>query len=276
MSTLDILRKLALQTENMPDFFAYVLPGANVQATVSGIKINLKVSGVDFVGVAILRPNISNRSASLVQPATYEQTEAYLNRFPRSPGVVFRNRFGSWLVSVNRKTFPVYGINEMTQDFEIIKVHKIFDGVFVAGRPILDALNTATNMRRELANLTKHPIVSGMTPDHVCAYMASFNDTNPPENVFKKSVRFMGGDLLDYSDRKDGTALVTYAVSGKTFTSLVNSRNMQVISSGICLDGEDSNYDLATLVPVLRKGIQENKIVTVGLHGDDSYDYDDD
>ena len=68
-----------------------------------------------------------------------------------------------------------------------------------------------------------------------------------------------GARLVDYLERTDSFR-VTYLVDGQQYTSSVDKRDLTVQSAGICLDGTDRNFDLASLVGVLREGQRGDEI----------------
>jgi hypothetical protein len=69
--------------------------------------------------------------------------------------------------------------------------------------------------------------------------------------------------LIEYLERGDSYR-VTYRVDGQRFTSSVNKEDLSVQIAGICLSGEDREFDLASLVGVLREGEQGHGLVRVG------------
>jgi len=56
---------------------------------------------------------------------------------------------------------------------------------------------------------------------------------------------------------QNGEYVVTFDVDGRTFTSRVN-KDLRVITSGICLSGKDSDFDLQSLVTVFQEKIQND------------------
>ncbi len=61
------------------------------------------------------------------------------------------------------------------------------------------------------------------------------------------------------------TAFVSlFRVGGRSYTSSVNKGDLTVQVAGICLNGEDSKFDLSSLVGVLREAVGTGEIVPVG------------
>ena len=67
--------------------------------------------------------------------------------------------------------------------------------------------------------------------------------------------------MIDYLERADGIR-VTYRVDGADYTTSVNKNDLTVQVAGICLSGEDQNFDLASLVGVLRES--DGHVLRVG------------
>lgn len=272
MSALDTLRKLHGEWTALQSFTAFTFPGADVQATLRGLRINLSAIGnPDYVGVAIFDVLRQTKQARFVRPATTDESDTYLSNFRRSPAVLFRNKHGNWIGVSNRRVSPVFGVSEYIQEFESARIFEIGD-VWVFGSPSIEYPHVSANLRMSFQNQDHVLMVRGATPDHRIAYVEKLDLIERPKIEIPDSVSFMGGKLVDMVDRGDGTALVTYLISNSTFTSLVDSKTLKVISAGICLDGEDGNYDLTTLIPVIRKGINTGRIHRTGVNDGDYYD----
>lgn len=271
--TIDLLREIHGSWLSQPEFSAFVIPGASVQATLLGLRINLDVLNNEnaFVGVGRLHPHPQTRSARFIRPATRQEMQSYLSQFKRAIAVLFRNKHGNWIGVSNRQILPVYCVSEFVQEFESATIYKIGD-VWVFGEPFREYPGVSSGLRVSFENRDHVVLVRGSTPDHRIAYMEKI-DVSISKIKVPDSVSFMGGKLIDMVDRGDGTSLVTYVVHANTFTSLVENKTMRVISAGICLDGEDSNFDLTTLIPVIRKGIETNRIHRTGI--DNGYSDDD-
>lgn len=271
--TIDLLKEMHGEWISQPEFTAFVIPGASVQATLRGLRINFDVLGNDdaFVGVGRLYPHPQTRSARFLRPATRQESHSYLAQFKREIAVLFRNKHDNWIGVSNRQVSPVFCVSEFVQEFESAIIYKIGD-VWVFGEPFREYPGVSSGLRVSFQNRDHVILVRGSTPDHRVAYMEKIDQVVSKIQI-PDSVSFMGGVLVDMVDRGDGTSLVTYLVHSTRFTSLVDNKTMRVVSAGICLDGEDSNFDLTTLIPVIRKGIETNRIHRTGI--DNGYSDDD-
>jgi hypothetical protein len=73
-----------------------------------------------------------------------------------------------------------------------------------------------------------------------------------------------GAELASYIEQEDAYS-VAYTVDGQRHRSTVRKDNLTVLSAGICLEGGDRNFDLQSLVGVLREGRQGRRIYRVGV-----------
>ena len=76
------------------------------------------------------------------------------------------------------------------------------------------------------------------------------------EISIKNDVEHAGGKFVRFVERKDHYS-VTYRVDGEEFTSHISKDNRRmVIAAGICLSGNDSSFDLKSLITVVREAQQ--------------------
>ena len=70
--------------------------------------------------------------------------------------------------------------------------------------------------------------------------------------------------MQSYLERPDGYT-VEYTVDGHAHRSVVD-RELRVVAAGICLSGGDRNFDLTSLVDVIREGHGGRRIYRVGTN----------
>ena len=80
------------------------------------------------------------------------------------------------------------------------------------------------------------------------------------EGTLKGDVEHSGGKFISFIERRDHYA-VTLEVDGQRYTAHVGKdRTHRVISAGICLSGEDTKFDLKSLISLYRRGQQNHMI----------------
>lgn len=108
--------------------------------------------------------------------------------------------------------------------------------------------------------------VSGATPSELLAYRILFFDKHPTElreqlrgnrsdyERLRDALSHAGARLDAYWDAgQEGSVMVRYVVEGHTHTANIRVNDLSVVSSGICLSGRDRDFDLTSLVGVMRQ-----------------------
>ncbi len=83
------------------------------------------------------------------------------------------------------------------------------------------------------------------------------------EDRIKDALKRAGAKYKSYIERKD-TYTIEYTVDGQQHRSVVKKDTLAIESAGICLAGTDRNFDLQSLVGVIRQGQRGHRIVRVG------------
>jgi hypothetical protein len=97
----------------------------------------------------------------------------------------------------------------------------------------------------------------GMTPEMQTVYeLAAQNlkDFDPKvrnEKRLQQALKMGGGELQDFRDRDDYWLVEWTSRTGERHSSAIAKNDLTVISAGICLSGEDRNFDLQSLVGVV-------------------------
>ena len=108
-------------------------------------------------------------------------------------------------------------------------------------------------------------VCSGLTLEEKLAFTFSVSYIKSikkltEKDFLRKDVEFAGGAFINFSEKSDHYS-VTYKVSGNQYTSYVSKDPVHsVISAGLCLNGNDTKFDLKSLVTVIKEGHQRGLI----------------
>jgi len=263
------------------NFLAPVLPGHPVRVRIGGVVCPMQITPRDFAGWGIFRPD-SLGTAKLVRPADLGQRQRYLRLFPRLQLILCRHEKGQWLaVPAHRgdRRFRIEGLVPLrfvseAEQFETVVAR--FDGsnfwfeeVDAAG----DAARAAY-LRQSLLQLVPPNQLDrpGLTPEERAAYIINYclNEevrreaaADLAQERLRQALEHAGAGLVDFLERPDAFR-VTFTVGNERFVSAVKKDDLTVEVAGICLSGRDNDFDLASLVGVIREAEQTGEIVPVG------------
>jgi hypothetical protein len=262
-------------------FLAPVLPGHPVRVRIAGVVCTMQIVPSDFQGWGVFRPK-SLATAEFVRHADLGERRRYLQIFPRVRLVLCRQEKGEWLaLSAHRgdRRFrieglvPVRFVDEAGQ-FETALAR--FDGAnfwFEQVDPAGDAAR-ASYLRQSLVQLSKPNQLdrAGLTPEEKGAYAVNYclneevrrqTAAELAQERLRQALDHAGAELVDFLERADGFR-VTFTVGGQRVVSAVRKDDLSVQVAGICLSGRDNEFDLASLVGVIREGGESGEIVPVG------------
>lgn len=291
----DAFARLAVAEEQFAgsEFLAPVVAGGEVHVRIARVINRLRVTPATFTGFGVFAA-VSTREAKLVRAATLTERQKYLALFPLVRLILVTRQQTLWLaISAHRgdQRFQIAGVVPVrlcteVQPFDVIRAR--FDG----GNFWFDALETrrdpatAAYLRAQLAAQTPPNQIdrSGLTAEERAAYALHFvpeeaasaasagDELGDPTERLREALEHAGAELVAYLERNDSYR-VTYRVGGVQHTSAVNKDNLNVQVAGICLSGRDGDFDLASLVGVLREAEGEGHVVPIGEHGMAEEDY---
>ena len=271
-----LINQLAAQQKLLGDteFIAPCVKGGKVRTCVDGLVYTFEPTPKDFEGWGFFQPDSYTR-ADLVEEASLPKIAEYLQRLkPLRLRLVYPLRGQSWLA---------YPINEsdMQQRFGVVKpipVHLVAEGA--AFEPIIARYDGGNwwsedidrrgepQSTTELSKSLKQEILpenlrfAGMTPEMVIAYDLAWHKTKlgrekrqqqTDENKLKKALFQGGADLENFRDRGDFWQIEWRTRDGEFHSSAISKDDLTVVSSGICLSGQDRDFDLQSLVGVMEK-----------------------
>jgi hypothetical protein len=254
------------------EFLAPVLRGTGVGVRIAGVHCRLKVEPEDFEGWGVFQA-VSHTRANLIARATMSARRKYLVLFPAARLILCQQVHSQWhAIAAHRgdSRFAIEGLAPVRlvapgegELFDTVVAR--FDGGFfwfdeIDGRGDPAA---AAYLRESLAAMRepRHLKRGGLTAEQRTAYALNYaqrleeimkDRKAAAESRLRAALDHAGADLRDYADRGD-VYRVTYEVDGRRHTSVVRKDDLTVQTAGICLAGQDRNFDLASLVGVLRE-----------------------
>lgn len=269
-STLLALEKLAKQEQSFlaSEFVAPHLGSQLVNVQIGQAVCTVSIKPKDFVGWGRFRVR-DYRSAKLVRQATQEERDAYLQLLP-SVHMLIAGRDDSGYLAVlahggdirfQLATPARLCFAEGLELFDCVVARFdgrqfLFDSADNSRSPIFaEELRTAVSENRDMV------AIPGMIPEERWLYgevIAATREAiirerrNTTEFRISDALAHAGAVMRSYIERSDGFS-VEYTIDGENHTSFVD-RDFRVRSAGICLSGHDNDYDLASLVSVIREG----------------------
>ena len=281
-----LLAKFASKEANFLDhqFVAAKRTGeCRVGVRIAGVICRLRVHPRGFEGVGIFQPS-SHTDAQLVREATLAERSRYHHLLPRLTLIIVGRHGVNWYgrpANQSGQRVRVHGNVPIqlaldVQTFDT--VHARFDGqscwfeeVDMSTSPVL-----AARLRDELeaGRSSRDLRIAGLTPELRAAYEELFQQRYAPKPVananatarrplehpidevrdrIETSLSHAGAELIDYSEHRDGYR-VTYSVDGQRHISSLDKSALTVQSAGFCLSGLDDQFDLASLIGVVREG----------------------
>jgi hypothetical protein len=285
----DALNRLAGAEQRFlaSEFLAPVVSGGHVQVRIAGVICALKIQPADFAGWGVFRP-VSHGEAKLVRQAKLAERQRYLELFPLVRLILigqFESQWGAVPAHRGDSRFRIEGVIpvqliEDAQPFEVIEAR--FDGAqfWYAGLDSRSNPATAQYLRQEMGKLTQPGQLErpGLTAEERAAYALMYSMSEEArrhreEERLRGALAHAGAELKAFVERQD-VYTITYTVDGQQHVSAVSKKDLSVQVAGICLSGEDANFDLQSLVGVIREA-RGGHIVRVGHenHGMAEEDY---
>lgn len=269
MSIDDILNRLEAAERDFlqRDVLAPVLPGRGVIVRIAGVVCTLRVLGKRFTGWGVLRPETLT-TAKLLRPATLGEVSAYLALFPAVRLIVVAREGRQWYAfpaNASAKGVQVRGAALVLlaeagiEPFETVVAR--FDGNFFwyERRDSLRNPALAAYLRESLAAgvPTEDLRKSGLSAEERVAYDWARALVAEAERLgivgrLDAALAHAGGRLIAFTERDDSYT-VAYLVDGARYVSTVRKGDLSVLTAGICLSGQDANFDLTSMVSVMHE-----------------------
>jgi hypothetical protein len=268
----DALSRLAAAEEQFlaSEFLAPVVRGGMVQVRIAGVVCRLSITPRAFEGWGVFRPT-SHKAARLVRQATLSERQRYLELLPRVWLILCGREQSRWLAILAHQGDVRFRINgivlvrlvEEAELFDVVVTR--FDGAqfWYEGADDRSDPGAAAYLRKALESLTEPLALDrpGLTVEQRTAYALQYTPRqeevqasarDPNEARLRQALDRAGAGFLSYQDRAD-VYTVTYEVDGRQHVAAVAQGDLTVQAAGICLSGQDANFDLQSLVGVLRQ-----------------------
>jgi hypothetical protein len=261
-------------------FIAPYVPGGKVKIKVKEVVYELAVLDAgplhEHGGFGLFQVTDPGK-ARFVEVAKREQIDAYLKILPRVTLVLIEEFEQHWWGLQAQSSDGRFSINQPVpvrlaeRPASFKQIYARFDGAnfWSHGENRRRDPSIASKLREALENdvLPDDVRVSGATPNELMVYRVIFFDRNPTlaaERALSKRPRtdldrlrdaleHAGARLDTYWTSEDDQVIVRYVVDGRPHTANVRLSDFMVTSSGICLSGRDSEFDLTSLVGVMRE-----------------------
>lgn len=278
---LSLIKRFSADEKNLSSelFLSPCVPGGKINVKLKGAVYELRVvdsgplvNGCGFGLFQVTQPG----QARCVERASRSQIDAYLKLLPRV-NMVLAAEFQSlwWGLQLNtsdtrlilREPVPIR-LTERSASFQA--VHARFDGAsfWYHGENRRRDPNIARKLREALdGDLAPDAVrVSGATPPELLAYKILYFDKHPSElrdqhlrnrsdiDRIRDALAHLGARLdAHWNNEEQGSIVVRYVVDDQTHTANIRVNDLSVVSSGICLSGRDQDFDLTSLVGVMRQ-----------------------
>lgn len=263
-----LINKLAEEEESFLklSFLAPAVKGGSVGVRIQGIVCRFVLENSEFSGWGIFEP-VSLERVRLLRPAGRALIRRYLDRLTpleliiadgagAARSAILAHPAGS---PVKIKAPVVVHLVERAEQFRHVVAR--FDGFNFWFDRLHPGRNPATAafLRKALdGDLdVEHLNRPGLLPQEKRMYGELLKlrrrcREDPERRRLRQALDHAGAELEAF-DRRDGKYRVSFDLDGDRHTSIIDRRNLTVLSAGICLADEDEKFDLQSLMGVLRE-----------------------
>ena len=275
-----LLNQLTAQEDQLrsTQFFAPCVRGGQVRTRVAGLVYTFSPKPGDFEGWGIFQP-ISDDTAEVVEEAGLPLVAEYLRRQTLAHGAgvgpveaggevepfeaVAAQAVDPRLAWDEARPVPVHLVTEGAP-FETIDVRwdggaRWFEEVDRRAEP-----QVAERLREAMRAITPPESVrfKGLTPEMRTAYDLAAQEAQEfqalmqprrDEARLREALTLGGGELREFHDRGDFWLVEWTTRDGERHTSAIAKQELTVVSAGICLSGQDRDFDLQSLVGVVER-----------------------
>lgn len=258
------------------EFLAPVVGSGRVAVRIAGVVCMLRVThGLpeNYEGWAILR-SISMNEAVFVRQAGLSEILSYLGMLPAIRLILLHENRSTWLALPANRGDSRFKIEGSVNVWLVDKGPELFETVISRfdGRsfwfdrrdpcrdPSLAAYlrqKTQEHHGSELTPLTDIVRKPGLSREEKEAFKWVIHhldqiEIDRIEGRIRDALSHAGGIYRSYN-RTSGGYVVRYTIEGRNYVSTVKGDDLSVVTAGVCLRGKDRDFDLTSLVGVLRE-----------------------
>lgn len=265
---LNLIRNLGEKERALPgsEFISPVFYNRSVVTWVRGLVHRLTIPRVD-PGWYRIRP-VNLDTAEVVGEADLMDIEKYLGYLPKLRLILIQKNKRAFLaIPLKNQSLdiesplPVLLTSDMVMPFDTVVCGYDGSNIWFKDSDVSVDLSKADYLRDSFEKGIDPGAIryKGLSIEEKMAYMLRcMIDEDHRELLAKKKVQWdvehAGGVLVSFEERDDHIS-VTYKVDDHQYTSYVSKDpSHQVLTAGICLEDRDSDFDLASLVSVIREG----------------------
>jgi hypothetical protein len=255
-------------------FLAPCVSGGKVCLRIDQLIHTVQPGSTDFEGWGIFR-YVKGERAELAEEAFLFQVDGWMQLFPKTRLYLVEHLSGkTWLAvpfngddAIRRfgraGAVPVHLVEDASP-MEVVTAR--WDGSMMWFETLDRACDPqqAHRLRAALEAHCKpdHLRISGLTPEARAAYKLAFESRRErllreqlatAEGRLRLALERAGGSLVNANDRGAHWIVHWRTSFGENFRSVIDKRDLTVISAGICLDGQDRRLDLQSLVGVTER-----------------------
>jgi hypothetical protein len=260
------------------EFLAPALRNGLISVRIEKVVCSLRPSR-PFEGWGIFRSTPSGK-AEMVRTATLRERQSYLDLFPKRHLILCARQGRHWLTWPAHQSDGRFGQPSMVI-VHLVKEAELFDTIvarFDGARhwfertderadPVRAAyLRSALTVPVEPDRIERRGLSAEARTAYADAYslmIASKRD--PTEERLRRALTHAGAHYRSHAPLDDGYR-IEFTVDGVRHISSIGAADLTVQLAGICLNGEDSRFDLTSLVGVLREA-DGSEVLRVGEEG---------
>lgn len=284
MSILDLIENLGKKESDLTnhEVISPVFNNRKIVTRLSGVTYQFQIPYTK-PGWYSFKP-VDFHNARVSREANMGEIDSYLRKLQRVYLILFQREKNCWLgVPATRAPIDLQEVYQVLLPNDSADVFDHVVGRFDGCRIWFHDLNTRVDLT--LTEYLKMELEKGTGVNKLHYKGLSFAEKSAyaiklqleekkkvrsVKDRLKDAVEHGGGEFVSYKERSDHFS-VTYNVDGRKYTSFVQKNDgFGVLSAGICLSGGDRNFDLKSLIPVLKEGHRTNAYFEVfNLDGDD-------